>query len=92
MHTHGSSFGPHSFHHIHASRALCERCVCLIVLSLRRLHLLFLPHHLLSYHPVLPSARQLHLPGRGGQINSLCTSAEDLGTLAEYEPLTHCTR
>ena len=27
-----------------------------------------LPHHLLSYHPVLSSARQLHFPGCGGQI------------------------
>ena len=36
--------------------------------SLRRLHCPLLPHNLLSYHPVLPSARQLHLPGCGGQI------------------------
>ena len=55
MHMHGSSLGPHSFHHIHASCALCDRCVWL--LSLRRLHFPLLPHRLLSYHPVLPSAR-----------------------------------
>ena len=46
--------------------AHCGRCVWL--LSLRRLHFPLLPHHLLSYRPVLPSARQLHLPGCGGQI------------------------
>ena len=45
------------------------------------------PHHLLYYHPVFPSARQLHLPGCGGEI-SRCTSAnEDLGKFAEYDPL-----
>ena len=37
------------------------------VWSLRRLHFPLSAHHL-SYHPVLPSARQLHLPGGGGQI------------------------
>ena len=64
--------------------AHCGRCV--LLLSLRRLHFLLLPHHLLSCHLVLPSARQLHLPGCG---RSLCTSAkEDLVTLAEYDPLT----
>ena len=31
-------------------------------LSLRRLQFPLLPHHLLSYHFVFPSARQLHLP------------------------------
>ena len=36
----------------------------------------------------LPSVHQLHLPGCGGQ-NSLCILAnEDLGTLAEYDPLS----
>ena len=41
---------------------------CVWLLSLRR-HLFHLcPHHLLSYHPVFPSARQLHLPGCGGQF------------------------
>ena len=41
-------------------------CVCSD--SLRLLH--FPPHadHLLSYHPVLPPAHQLHLPRCGGQI------------------------
>ena len=37
-------------------------------LSLRQLHSPLLVHHLLSDHPVLPSARELHLPGCGGQI------------------------
>ena len=46
--------------------AHCGRRVSL--LSLRRLHFPLFPHHLLSYHPVLPSDRQLHLPGCGGQI------------------------
>ena len=55
--------GPHSLIPSHAS---CERCVWLP--SLRQLHSLLLPHRLLSWHPVLPSARQLHLPGCGGQI------------------------
>ena len=61
-------------------------CVCSD--SLRLLHFPLFAHHLLSYHPVLPPAHQLHLPGCGGQ-NSLCTPAnEDLGTLAKYDPLT----
>ena len=51
MHTHGSSLGPHSFHHIQVSCAMCDRCVWLF--SLRRLHFPLLPHHLLSYHPVI---------------------------------------
>ena len=58
-HTLGSSLGPHSL--IHA-------CViwCVWLLSLRQLHSLLL--HFLSDHPVLSSARQLHLPRCGGQI------------------------
>ena len=79
MHTHGSSLGPHSFHHIHASCALCERCVWL--LSLRRLHFPLPAHHLLSYHPVLPSHRQLHLPGCGGQIPCALPSMRTLALL-----------
>ena len=45
-----------------------------------RLHSLLLPHLLLSDHPVLPSARQLHLPGCGGQI----PCATPLRTLAPW--------
>ena len=41
-------------------------CVCSD--SLRLLHFLLSAHHLLSYHPALPPAHQLHLPGCGGQI------------------------
>ena len=68
-------------HHVSSS------CVCSD--SLRLLHFLLFAHHLLSYHPVLPLTHQLHLPRCGGQIPSLCTLAnEDLGTLAEYDPLT----
>ena len=36
--------------------------------SLRLLHFPLFAYHLLSYHPVLPPARQLHLPGCGVQI------------------------
>ena len=54
-------------------------------LSDASIQLLLLPHHL-SDHPVLPTARQLQLPRCGG--HTLRTSAEDLGTLAEYDPLT----
>ena len=83
-HTHDSSLGPHSFHHIHASCVLWS--LCLTVLSSTTP--LFFLHHLLFYHPVISFARQLHLPGCGGQI-PLCTSVnEDFDTLAEYDPLT----
>ena len=41
-------------------------CVCSD--SLRLLHFPLFAHHLLSYHPVLPPAHQLHLPRCGGQI------------------------
>ena len=64
------------------SHVSCALCVSLIASTL---HSLLLPHLLLSDHPVLPSARQLHLPGCGGQIRN---SAEDLGTQAENEPPT----
>ena len=50
-------------------------------------HFLLSADHLLSYHPVLPPAHQLHLPGCGGQIPCALAN-EDLGTLAEYDPLT----
>ena len=44
-------------------------CVILICSdSLRLLHFPHFAHHHLSYHPVLPLAHQLHLPGCGGQI------------------------
>ena len=47
-------------HHVSSS------CVCSD--SLRLLHFPLFAHHLLTYHLVLPSARQLHLPRCGGQI------------------------
>ena len=47
-------------HHVSSS------CVCSD--SLRLLHFPLSADHLLSYHPVLPPAHQLHLPGCGGQI------------------------
>ena len=61
----GSSLGPHPLIPSHASFACVIWCV-VSDLSIRQFHSL-LPHHLLSDHPVLPSARQLHLPGCGGQ-------------------------
>ena len=62
-------------------------CVCSD--SLRLLHVPLSADHLLSYHPVLPPAHQLHLPRCGGQIPcALSLMRKDLGTLAEYDPLT----
>ena len=69
----------HSELHAHAwpnfgsalvSSHLCFMChlVCLSDCSLFDDSTFLFPHHLLSYHLVLPSAHQLHLPGRGGQI------------------------
>ena len=58
-------------------------CIC----SDSLFHFPLSANHFLSYHPVLPPAHQLHLPRGGGQIP--CALAdEDLGTLAEYDPLT----
>ena len=58
----GSSLGPHSFHLMfHVSSGVS-------VWSFQRPHFPLLPHHLLPYHPVLLSARHLHLAGCGGQI------------------------
>ena len=85
MHTHGSSMGPHSFHHIHASCALWS--LCLIALSSTTpFSSPSSPSSLLSpclsFCPSTSSSRMWW-------TNSLCTSAnEDLGTLAEYDPLT----
>ena len=59
-------------------------CVCSD--SLRPLHFSLFAVHLLSYHPVLRPAHQLHLPRCGGQIPCALAN-EDLGTLAEYDPL-----
>ena len=62
---------------------------CGVFDSLRLLHFPLFPVHVLSYRPIFPSGHQLHLPRCGGQIP--CTLAnEDLGTLAEYDPLTAC--
>ena len=69
LHAHaGLKFGSALTHPIHAHVSCVICCVCLIAVSLRLLHSLLLPHHLFSNHPVLPSARQRHLPGCGGQI------------------------
>ena len=43
--------------------------------------------HLLSYHLVCPPGSQRLLPRCGGQI-PCALAIEDLGTLAEYDPLT----
>ena len=85
MHTHGSSLGPHSLHHIHASCALWS--LCLIALSSTTpLSSLSSPSSLLSPCPFFcPSTSS----SRMWWTNSFCTSAnEDLGTLAECDPLT----
>ena len=60
-------------------------CVCSD--SFRRLHFPLSVDHLLSYHPVLPPANQLHLPRCGGRTPCALAN-EDLGTLAVYDPLT----
>ena len=62
MHTHGSSLGPHSFH------LMCH-LVCLSDCSLFDDSIFLSVLTVFSLiHLVLPSARQLHLPGCGGQI------------------------
>ena len=87
VHTHGSSLGPHSFHHIHASRACVIWCVCLIALSSTTpFTSSFSPSSLWSpcssFCPSTSSSRMW-------RTNTLCTPAnEDLGTLAEYDPPT----
>ena len=60
-------------------------CVCSD--SFRRLHFPLSADHLLSYHPVLPPAHQLHRPQCGGR-NPCALANEDPGTLAVYDPLT----
>ena len=98
MHTHGSSLGPHSLIPSHVS---CALLLCMIVLSLRRLHFPLLPHHFLSDHLVLPSARQLYLPGCGGQIPCALpprtlaplpstSLPQEQGDLFWYDNLIHC--
>ena len=77
VYAHGSSLGPHSL--IPSTLMYNAHCVSLIV-SIQSL--LFL--HLLSDHVVLSSARQLHLPGCGGQ--SPC--ATPLRTLAPWPRTT----
>ena len=82
MHTHGSSLGPHSFH-------ICFMChlVCLSDCSLfdDSTFLYFLTIFSLITLSFCPSTSS----SRMWWTNSLCTSAsEDLGTLAEYDPLT----
>ena len=69
----GSILGPHSLIHAWSSRC------CVFLWLLRHLHSLLLPH-LLSDHPILPSARQLQLPRCGGQI----PCAPPLRTLAPW--------
>ena len=86
MHTHGSSLGPHSFDHIHASYALWS--LCLIALSSTTpFSSPSSPSSLLSPCPSFcPSTSS----SRMWWTNSLRTSAnEDHGTLGEYEPLTN---
>ena len=61
---------------------------CCVFDSPRLLHLPLLAVCLLSYRPVPPPGLQLILPLMW-RTNTLCTLAdEDLGTLAESDPLT----
>ena len=81
VHTLGSSLGTHSHHHINVS---CALCVSLIVstspfISSSSSSFLWSPWS--SFCPSASSSRMWC-------INTLCTSAEDLGTLAENEPPT----
>ena len=72
---------------VRASRVMCHPHVFVLTLSDYSTFLSLLS--IFSYHPVFLPAHQFHLPGCGG--HSLCTLAnEDLGTLAEYDPLTLC--
>ena len=64
---------------IHSSH-LMPHAHCVSLSLLRHLHLLLLPQRLLSDHFVLPSVRQLHLPGCGGHI----PCATPLRTLAPW--------
>ena len=71
----------------HVSWAISMRSCCVFD-SFRLLHFPLFPVHLLSYHPVFPSC-----PSTSSSTmwwtNSPCILAnEDIGTLAEYEPLT----
>ena len=61
---------------------------CCVFDSLRLLHFLLFAVYLLSYRPVFPPGHQLLLPRCGGQIPCAYSANEDLGTLAEYDPLT----
>ena len=83
MHTHGSSLGPHSFH---LTFHVCPSDLS----STTPLSSPSSPSSLLSPCPsFFPSTSS----SRMRWANSLCTSAnKDLGTLAEYDPLTHETR
>ena len=73
----------HHTSHVAFSRTITRTCVAQVVClscvhhvsssfvcsdSLRLLHFPLSADHLLSYHPVLPPAHQLHLPRCGGQI------------------------
>ena len=53
-----------------------------------RFSLLLLAVHLPSYRLFHSPGRQLLLPRCGGQITLRTLANEDLGTLAEYDPLT----
>ena len=76
MHTQGSSLGPHSLIPSMFHVSVVSDCF----LFDNSIHFSFLTVFSLITLSFL-------LPGCGGQ-NPLCTSAEDLGTLAEYEPPT----
>ena len=66
---------------------MSSSCVCSDSL---RLHFPLFVHHLLSYHPVLPPAHQLHLPRCGGQIPCALSLMRTLAPLPSTTPLTGC--
>ena len=85
MHTHGSSLGPHSFHHIYVSCVIW--CVFLIVLSSTTpLSSLSSPSSLLSPCPSFCPSTSSSRTWRTSTLRTL--AKEHLCTLAEYDPLT----
>ena len=85
----GSNLGPHSFHLM----CSCVHVVCPSDCSLfDESHFPLSVHHLLSYHPVFPSARQLHLPGCGGQIPCALPPMRTLPPLPSATLFTSSTR
>ena len=84
----GSSLGPRSFHLMFHVFMWCVR----LIARSSTTHFPLPVHHLLSYHPVLPSPRQLHLPGCGGQIPCALPPMRTLPPLPSATLFTSSTR